>query len=99
MQSVSEHYRKAATLEQLKNRKKVQERRDLEARRKVEFRRHIIIGELVCKYFPDVMKYQPQRYKKDNAKEFADFERFLQVLATDTEPLTTLYDRVKLQHS
>jgi len=77
----------------------MKELRELEAKRKVDTHRNIIIGELVCKYFPDVMECQPQRSKKDNAEIFKDFENLLRVLAADTELLAHLKDRVESLHT
>lgn len=66
-----------ARVEQIKNQNKSRERREMEAKRKKDAHRNFIIGELVCKYFPGMMKYQPKQCKSDNASEFADFENFL----------------------
>lgn len=91
MINVNDHLKKSvARIEQLKNQKKSKERREQEAKRKMDTRRYIIIGELVCKYFPDAMKYQPQRSKADNAKEFETFANILNLLADNTELLAKL---------
>lgn len=74
-----------ARVEQIKNQNKSRERREMEAKRKKDAHRNFIIGELVCKYFPDMMKYQPKRSKVDNTSEFADFENFLCWLSDKTD--------------
>lgn len=78
MNQVNETLKASLTrIEQLRNQKKSQERREREAKHKMDAHRNFLIGDLVCKYFPDMMKYQPKRSKADNAEEFADFENFL----------------------
>jgi len=95
MNQVSSLYKTPVTPEQLKNRKKMQERREQEAKRKVDTHRNIIIGELVCRYFPDVMEFQPQRSKSANVEVFRDFENFLKILVSDTELLAHLKSKTE----
>ena len=95
MNQTSSLYKNHVTREQLKNRKKMQERREQEAKRKVDTRRNIIIGGLVCKYFPDVTEYQPQRSKSANAEAFKNFESILEVIASDTELLAHIKSRAE----
>jgi len=91
MQNMNEYYKNSMSrIQQLKNQKELERRRNLEAKRKTDILRHIVIGELVCKHFPEMMQYQPQRNRSDTAKEFLDFENLLQTLATDTEFLDYL---------
>ena len=87
MKEISSLYNNPITPEQLKNRKKMQERREIDAKRKVDTRRNIIIGELVCRYFPELMEYQPHRSKSANAEVFKNFESILKMLASNTELL------------
>jgi len=95
MNQISSLYKTPVTPEQLKNRKKMQERREQEAKRKVDIHRNIIVGELVCKYFPDVMEYQPQRSKFANTEVFKSFESVLAVIASDTELLAHLKSKAE----
>ena len=95
MNQISSLYKTPVTPEQLKNRKKMQERREQEAKRKVDIHRNIIIGGLICKYFPDVMEYQPQRSKKGNAEVFKCFESILEMIASDTELLACIKSRAE----
>ena len=95
MKETKNLYRNPVTPEQLKNRKKMQERREQEAKRKVDIHRNIIIGEMVCKYFPNVMEYQPQRSKSANAEVFKDFESVLEAIASDTELLACIKSRAE----
>lgn len=93
MLTVNDHINAAALrIEQLKNQKKAQERREKSAKRKIDTRRYIIVGGLVCNYFPDVMKYQPQRTAADTAKEFEHFENILRTLSSDEGLLARLKD-------
>ena len=78
--------------EQRKNQKKMRERRDQEAKRKVDVHRYILIGELVCQYFPSVIKYQPRHGKVDNKIEFAEFENTLRWLSEHIELLNNMRD-------
>ena len=93
---ISSFYKSQITPEQLKNRKKMQERREQEAKRKVDTHRNIIIGELVCKYFPDVMEYQPQKSKSANTEVFKSFESVLKVLVSDMELLAHIKSKAGL---
>jgi hypothetical protein len=95
VKEISNLYNNPVTPEQLKNRKNMQERRELAAKRKVDTHRNIIIGELVCRYFPDVMEYQPQRSKSANTEVFRDFENFLKMLASDVELLAHIKGRAE----
>lgn len=97
MKELSNLYKNPITPEQLKNRKKMQERRELETKRKVDTHRNIIIGELACKYFPELMECQPHRSKIANAEAFKDFESILKMLASDTELLAHIKSRAELR--
>ena len=91
MSHVNNHLRATVLrVDQLKNQKKSRERREREVKRKKDIRRNIIIGELVCEHFPNMMKLQPQRHSSDNAKEFAVFKHTLRLLAANTELLMQL---------
>ena len=91
MLSINEQLKKSVhRIEQLKNQKKSQERQEQAVKRKMDTRRKIIIGGLVCKYFPDIMKYQPQRSNADTTEEFAAFENILRILVVNVDLLTEL---------
>lgn len=51
-----------------------------------------IIGELVTKYFPEVLKFEPGT-KAENAVTFEPLEAFLSELATDQELLKRIKKR------
>ena len=88
MKRVYEYFEASVSrTEQLKNRRRVKLRQEQAAKRKLDARRNYLIGELVCKYFPSVMQYQPQRNQADNKAEFADLESRLQWLSEHTEIL------------
>ena len=91
MLNVNDHLKKSLLrTQQLKNQKMSQQRREQEVKRKMDTRRHIIIGELVCRYFPDLMNYQPQRNKADTQQEFAVFENILRILASNADLISQL---------
>jgi len=77
-------------IKQLKNQKKAKEQRKQEDRRKIDTRRYIIIGELVCKHFPEMMNYQPQFNNRDNLIVFAPFENLLRLLSADNDLMVQL---------
>lgn len=72
-------------IEQLEHQRRLKKRRENMQKSKVDVRRYIIIGKLVCQYFPDMMKYRPQHSDAENAKEFSDLEQVLAFLARHTE--------------
>ena len=80
-----------AEIEQQKiHRRGMMERRNREVKRKMDVHRNIIIGELVCRYFPDMMQYQPHQRKVDNITEFAGFEDTLRWLSDNEELLRSI---------
>ena len=95
MSNIDDHLRKATLrIEQHKNQKSLHQRKEQEARRKLDTRRYIIIGELVCKHFPEMMNCQPQMKKSETAKEFSDFEETLRLLASNRGLLIKLKSEV-----
>lgn len=91
MINVNEHLNTSITrIEQIKNQAKSKARREREAQRKIDTRRNIIIGELVCKYFPNMKRYYPKGNDADIAKEFLFFESILSILAGNTALITEL---------
>lgn len=93
MNQVNNHLKEfTSRIEQRKNLRKAKERREREAKRKLDARRNFLIGELVCKYFPSMMQYQPQRSQADNRAEFADFESKLRWLSEHTEILQRMQE-------
>lgn len=69
----------------LEHQRRLKKRRDDVQQRKEDTGRYIIIGKLVCRYFPDMMKYRPQHSDAENAKEFSSLEKVLAFLARHTE--------------
>lgn len=72
-------------IEQLEHQRRMKKRREDARKRKDDIRRYIIIGKLVCQYFPDMMKYRPQHSDAENVKEFLDLEEVLAFFAKHTE--------------
>ena len=80
-------------IEQLEHQRRLKKRRKDAQKRKDDLRRYIIIGKLVCRYFPKMMKYQPQYSDAGNAKEFSDLEEVLAFVAGHAEFLEAVKKR------
>ena len=76
--------------EQLKNRARAQRRREEAAIKKAETRRHIFVGELVCKYFPDLKQYAPPSPGKGDVQEDGHLEATIKWLANHKDLLDEL---------
>ena len=63
--------------------------------KKLNDRRNYILGELLCKYFPELMELEPGTTKAENAARFASFENFLSALSDDTELMDKLKERAR----
>ena len=74
----------------LKRQKRIEENQKKEYQRRIDDRRKFIIGELVVKYFPEVLNFQPRRTAEENKDEFASLENFLSTLATEKDYITQL---------
>ena len=72
-------------VEQLKRRKILQDNKEKEKQDAINTRRYILIGKLICKYFPEVLKLQPRLTKAENNIEFKLLEVFISILADDKE--------------
>ena len=72
-------------IKQLEHQRRLKKRREDMQKSKDDIRRYIIIGKLVCRYFPDTMKYRPRHSDAENAKEFSDLEQVLAFLVGHTE--------------
>lgn len=72
--------------------KKQEERAAQEAQRKKDSRRSYIIGDLVAKYFPDVLNVEPGT-DTENQSRFEHLESFLYVLSTDYDLVEKLRER------
>lgn len=81
--------RRIATVEQ---KKRQEERAAQEAQRRRDNRRNYIIGELVAKYFPDVLNIEPGT-DAENLTRFEPLETFLYVLSTDYDLIEDLQER------
>lgn len=79
-----------ARIEQLEHQRRLKKRREDAQKRKDDLRRYIIIGKLVCRYFPKMMKCQPQHSDAGNAEEFSDLEEALAFVAGHTEFLEAI---------
>ena len=68
----------------LEKQRREEARREREAEKKKDQRRNYILGELVAKNFPEVLRLEPGT-KAENAVEFEPFETFLSVIADRQE--------------
>ena len=80
-------------IEQLEHQKQLKKRKEDVRKSKEDIRRYIIIGKLVCQYFPEIMKCQPQHSDAGNEEEFSDFEEALAFVAGHAELLETVKKR------
>ena len=81
---------------QLKNQKKSIEQREKAKQRKEDERRNFIVGELVCEYFPELMKYQPKRKRADTIAEFAPVEAFMRELSNKSDIVSQIKNQVEM---
>ncbi len=77
---------------ELERRRKDQAEKNAQARK--DHSRNFIIGELVAKYFPEVLDLEPGT-KEENMVNFEKLEAFLYVLSTDYELVRELRDRAE----
>lgn len=73
-----------AKIAALREEQKLIKRRSKEAQRKKNQRRNYVIGEMVTKYFPEVVRFEPGN-KEHNAIEFQPLEDFLSLLAANQD--------------
>ena len=84
MITFAERTANAAERAEAAKKKQRQEQRDERiAMEKKNHRRNYIIGEMVCKHFPEVCDIDPGRTKAENASRFAYVETFISALAND----------------
>ena len=95
MLTVAERAANAATRAEAAEKKLRQERRaERIANEKKNHRRNHIIGEIFCKYFPEVLDIDPGRTKAENASRFAYVDAFISALASDHDLVKMLRERV-----
>ena len=78
----------------LKQQKRIEERKEREAKKKKDQRRNYIIGELVSKYFPEVLNLEPGT-KAENTITFEPLEVFLSVLSSEQILMKQLKEKTK----
>ena len=87
--------RKIDMLEQQKKETKHLER---EAAKKREQRLCYIVGELVLKHFPKLHNIEPGK-KSENDKNFAQFNEFLGLIASDKNYIELFKDCIPSEHN
>lgn len=77
----------------------VEEKAARDKLKKLNDRRNYLLGELLCKYFPELMELEPGTTKAENAARFASFENFLSALADDPDLMEDLKERARRMES
>ena len=94
MPTVAEIMANAAIRAEAAEKKLRQERRaERKAMEKRNHRRNYIIGEIFCKYFPEVLDIDPERTQDENASQLAHLDAFISVLANDHNLVKMLKER------
>lgn len=89
MLSVEEQIRRSQErAAKLERDKRIKQRHVKDMQKKKDQHRNYIIGKLVCKYFPELLKLDSGT-KAENHITFELFESFLTVLVADEELLTS----------
>ena len=76
----------------IKRQIKEQERKERRAKEKVNKRRNYVVGELICKHFPQLLELAPGT-KQENSEIFKDFDLFLEALSKDKELCKQIHER------
>lgn len=74
-------------IKQLEHQRRMERHSEDKRKKEEDTRRYIIIGKLVCEYFPKLMKCQLRRSEAETKEEFSDLENILAYLAEHTEIL------------
>lgn len=82
----------------LEQQRRVEQRQEREAKKKKDQRRNYVIGELVTKYFPEVLRFEPGT-KAENAVTFEPLEAFLSSLCADLELIKQLSEKANMSVS
>ena len=99
MQTIDERISKAQEkLTQLQQKKRIEQRKEREAKKKKDQHRNYIVGELVTKYFPQILNLGPGT-KAENAVTFKPFETFLSKLAKDQKIVELLEKEISKSSS
>lgn len=80
----------------LEQQKRLEQKKAREEKSKKDQRRNYVIGELVTKYFPEALNFNPGT-KDENAVIFEPLEAFLSELAADQELMKTLRERATMK--
>lgn len=76
--------------QQRENQNLMRDRREAEKKKKLDIRRKILIGEMVCKHFPFLLEIPLPSSEQDDSMGFADFEKVLINLSSESEFLKNL---------
>lgn len=81
-------------IEQLERTRRIEDRNNRETQEKIRKKQYYLIGELVSKYFPEVLCLNVEQATED-ALSLKSLESFLSVLSKDKELINQLKQRVK----
>lgn len=95
MSSIDEIIAAKEKATQIKRQKRLQDNREKEQQRKIITRRNIIVGGIISKYFPDIVRFQPKRTQALTNIEFAEFEMFVSLLAEDKDYVSHIQEKVR----
>jgi hypothetical protein len=82
-------------LEQLKRQKRIDDAREKKQRDAIDLRRKIIVGEMIVKYFPEILNFQPCRTTKETDIVFTPVKIFISILAEDEHYVSSLKEKVR----
>ncbi|MFP3153591.1 hypothetical protein LQZ18_04030 [Lachnospiraceae bacterium ZAX-1] len=85
-------------LKQLKRQQRAQNIKDRKTADAIDTRRKIILGEMVSKYFPEVLHFQPRQTRAENDFEFLPLANFLSMLAADKSYVSELGKKESTEH-
>lgn len=88
--SIEERVKKVKEkIEKMETERRIDEKKKRENKEKEDKRRNYLIGELVSKYFPEILLLKVEN-KEQHAATFKPLEAFLKVLSEDTELVAQL---------
>ena len=83
-------------IEQLERERRIEDRNNREAQEKIRKKQYYLIGELVSKYFPEILCLNSEQANEDDFS-LKPLESFLSVLSTDQELVHQLKQRAMIE--
>lgn len=95
MKTIEERIQEAdKRIDESKHQQRVAQRQARDDQQKKEKQRNYIIGELVCKYFPEFYAFEPGT-KSENMSRFEPVEMFIAELAADKQLVEQMKEKVR----